>query len=53
MKFATKHQMVRANPEEARKLHRISKEVTRNPMLTEVDTGAEMFENLTHRYFND
>jgi len=53
MKFASKHLAVRANPEEARKLQRISKEVSKNRLLTENNGGAEMFEHLTHRYFND
>jgi len=53
MQLQTKHMQARSNPSEARKLNRISKDLTTNPRLIEVDTGAEMFERETNQLFND
>jgi hypothetical protein len=49
---SSKHALVRANPEEAKKLRRISKEVSRNLKLIDVDTDVVGFENETNRFFN-
>lgn len=48
MQLSTKHMKVRANPDEARKLNRISKELTKNPRLIEVETGGDHFERETN-----
>ena len=49
----TLHEHVRKNPEEARKLNRIDRELRKNPKLTEVDTGAAAFEQETDMLFNE
>lgn len=53
MQLSTKHMKVRSNPDEARKLNRISKELTKNPLLIEVETGADHFEKETNYHFNE
>jgi hypothetical protein len=44
---------VRQNPEEARKLNKIEKDLCSRAELLEVDNGTDPFEKETNVFFND
>ncbi len=51
--MSSKHALARANPDEAKKLSRIERDLCSRTELIEVNTGVDDFEKETNYFFNE